>query len=431
MKTTRRDFLKTSGAAIALGTLVAPAIAREKGPNEKLNLACIGISGMGDYSVSNVRHENVMGLCDAFAPNLDKRKEQFPNAKFYTDFRKMYDELGDKLDAVTVSTPDHTHAAASIAGMKLGINCYCEKPMCHDVFEVKRMMEISKEKKLVTQMGTQIHANNNYRRVVEHIRTGVIGEIKEVHTWCGKGWGGQKLPKDTPPVPEGLDWDIWVGPRPMRPYNPCYVPAGWRRWWSFGNGTLADMACHIMDLPFWALGLKYPKTIRAHSDEEVDPEGAPGALKVDYVFPRENGKDLNFFWYDGGYLPSPLKENGYPEWGMGVLFIGSEGALQADYDRLILHPGDKFKDYKKPEQTIPNSIGHHREWLKAIRDDKPENALCRFDYSGPLTISVLLGCVSYRCGEKLEWDENKFDVTNTKAATEFLKQERRKGWEID
>lgn len=424
----RRAFLKTSTAALAACGVSVPAFGQEKNPNSKLNLACIGVSGRAAASVSGVQSENIIALCDVFAKNLEPRKQQFPSAKFYADFRVMYDELGDKIDAVTVGTPDHTHAVGSIFGMKRGIHCYCEKPLCHDVYEVTRMMKVAREKKLVTQMGTQIHAEPNYRRVVEHVQSGLIGEVKEVHVWCGKAWGGLKLPTDVQAVPEGLDWDLWLGPVPERPYHSCYVPGGWRRWWVFGNGTLGDMACHLMDLPFWALGLGYPKTIEASSDVPADPEGAPAALTVKYVFPQANGKDLPLTWYDGYDLPKNLKEMGVPEWGMGIVFVGEEGTLVADYSRLMLFPQDKFKEYKKPEQTIPNSIGHYQEWLKAIKENKPENALCRFDYSGPLTISVLLGTVAYRTGKKLDWDSKTMTVPNVPEAAALLKQPRRDGW---
>lgn len=427
----RRDFLKVGGAAIAAASFAAPAFAREISPNSKLNVACIGVSGRAAASVDGVRGENIIAMCDVVAGNLEPRKKEFPNAKFYSDFRVMYDELGDKIDAVTVGTPDHTHAVGSIWGMKRGIHCYCEKPLCHDVYEVGRMIDLAAEKKLVTQMGTQIHADNNYRRVVEHIRAGVIGDVSEVHVWCGKGWGGRKFSTETPPVPEGLDWDLWLGPALERPYNPQYFSGAWRCWWAFGNGTLGDMACHVMDLPFWAFGLKYPKTIEGKSKEKPDAEGAPGSLTVEYTFPRENGKDLKLTWCDGDERPPVLKELGLPNWGMGVLFVGSEGQLLADYGRLVLYPEDKFKSYEKPAQSIPNSIGHYQEWIKAVKENKPQDCLCNFGYSGPLTTSVLLGAVSFRIGKKLEWDAEKRIVTNVPEAASLLKQDRRKGWEID
>ena len=429
MKTTRRQFLVTTGVAAAVSALGVPAFAQRKNVNSKLNVACIGVGGQGAASVDGVKGENIVALCDAFEPNLKRQMEQYPNAKGFADFREMYDQIGDTIDAVTVGTPDHTHAVASLIGMNKGIHCYCEKPLCHNTSEVARMMAVAKEKKLVTQMGTQIHAEPNYRRVVELVQSGAIGKITEVHVWCGKDWGGQKLPTDTPPVPDGLNWDLWLGPAQERPYHPCYVPGGWRRWWAFGTGTLGDMACHVMDLPYWALNLKYPTRIEAVCDEQPDPEGAPGSLSIKYIYATPENQALPVTWYDGNLRPEVIKEIPGEPW-MGVLFVGTEGKIFADYGRCQLLPEEKFKEFKRPAASIPNSIGHYREWIKAIYDNKPENCLCQFDYSGPMSIAVLLGTVAFRTGKTLEWDAQKMSVSNAPEALPYLTREYRKGWEI-
>jgi predicted dehydrogenase len=249
----------------------------------------------------------------------------------------------------------------------------------------------------------------------------------DVHVWCGKGWGGHPIPATTPPKPESLDWDLWLGPAAERPYNKCYVPGGWRSYWAFGNGTLGDMACHYMDLPFWALGLRHPITIAA-TGPAVDKESCPAGVSVKYEYPKTHGHAaLTLTWYDGDYRPALLKENKMPEWGAGVLFVGNEGKLLADYTKLILFPEEKFKDFKRPEQTIPPSLGHHNEWLNAIKNGGTTS--CNFDYSGTLTEAVLLGTVAYRTGKKLKWDAEKVQTDDATANT-LLKVPQRRGWEF-
>ena len=436
-KIKRRDFLKLVGVTSVAVTFPAPAFVQAQTVNSKLNVACIGVGGMqGNFHLSGVSSENVVALCDIDENQLAKAKERFPNAKLFRDYRKMYDETAKDFDAVVISTPDHSHAPAALMGMKLGKHCYCEKPLAHNVKEVRDMMAVAREKGLATQMGTQVHARDNYRRVVELVRARAAGTIREVHVWCGAKWGGRPFSTETPDVPTNIDWDLWLGPAPVRPYHPQYFGGAWRCFWAFGNGSLGDMACHYMDLPFWALRLRRPSTVQAFSEEAPTPEVAPGQLRVEYTFAESTftrdgvtrtrpATTLN--WYDGGLKPPILKEKGLPEWGAGVLFIGEDGMLMADYNQRVLFPQEKFADYKAPEKSIPDSVGHHREWINACRSG--ERTTCNFGYSGPLAETVLLGAVAFRTGKKLEWDAENMKATNCPEADQYLRRVYRKGWE--
>ena len=426
----RRQFLKsTTVGTMAAGLLASGRWAASQSSDEKLKIAVIGVAGRGAGNLAGVIGQNIVALCDVDDTRLAKAVAKVPGAKKYNDFRKMLEEMDDQIEAVVVSTPDHVHAAAGVTAMKMGKHCYCEKPLAHNVSEARLMAEVAAENKLATQMGTQIHATDNYRRVVEMVQAGCVGPIGEVHVWCGKGWGGGERPTETPEVPENIHWDLWLGPAPYRPYHPIYMPANWRRWWDFGNGTLGDMACHFMDLPFWALDLRHPTTVEAEGPP-VHPETCPLALTVRYEFPaRGDLPPVKFTWYDGkDNGPPVLKESGLPEWGSGVLFVGSEGMLLADYTRRQLYPEAKFAEYQPPEQTIPASIGHHAEWIEACKTGGPTT--CNFNYSGALSEAVLLGNVAYRAGAKLEWDAKALKATNCPAADKYLRREYRQGWEL-
>jgi predicted dehydrogenase len=426
---TRRDFLRTS-AAIGAATFATPAFVHAKSPNEKLDVAVIGVSGQGGAQLHAAGEmENVVALCDVDEKHLAAAAQRYPKAKTYFDFRKMFDDMGGSIDAAMVSTPDHNHAPASGTAMRLGKHCYCEKPLTHSVYETRVLAEIAKQKKVVTQMGTQIHAGSNYRRVVELVQAGAIGPVTEVLVWCGKDWGGGTRPKAKPPVPKNLHWDQWIGPAPFRPYHPCYLPVEWRRWWDFGNGTLGDMACHIVDLVFWALKLRHPTSIEAVGPA-VDPEGCPNKLTVHYEFPaRGEMLPVKLTWCDGENRPA-LPENGrnIPLGFMGALFIGKEGMLLADYDSRKLYPEEKFRDFKEPAPTIPESLGHHKEFFQACKTGGPTT--CNFDYSGALTEAVLLGTVAYRVGKKLLWDAPNLKATNCPEAERYLRPHYREGWTL-
>jgi predicted dehydrogenase len=320
-----------------------------------------------------------------------------------------------------------------MATLESGRHLYCEKPLTRTVSEARIVTEAARRLKRVTQIGTQIHAGGNYRRVVELIRSDAIGEVTDVHVWVNSSYGGRDLPKDTPPVPKNLDWDLWLGPVLERPYHPEFAPFAWRNWWHFGGGSLADFGCHFMDLPFWALDLHHPVSIEAEGPA-VHPDSTPPWLIVRYEFParvKEGAKwsPVKLTWYHGGKYPEQLvTPELHKQWGSGVLFIGRKGMLLADYGRHVLLPEKDFAGFVKPRPFIKDSIGHHREWVEAIQ--LGGSTTCRFDYSGPLTETALLGNVAYRTGKKLAWDFEKMKATNCPEADAFLQHQYRPGWKI-
>jgi predicted dehydrogenase len=426
----RRDFLKASGAgfaAISGGVWSQLAAAESKSPNAKLNIACVGTANRASADIDGVQGENIVALCDVDKNYLDRAAARFPGVRTYGDYREMIDKETGKVDAVVVGTADHNHAPATIRAIRAGMHAYCEKPLTHTVQEARIIAEAAKKHNVATQMGTQIHAGDNYRRVVEIIQSGAIGDVTEVHVWVGKGWGGGDRPEGGQEPPANLNWDLWLGPAPVRPFWPGrYHPAQWRRWWDFGQGTLGDMACHYMDLPFWALKLRHPTSCEAEGPE-VHPETCPLGLIVRYEFPEREGlPPVRFTWYDGNLIPREVAGERVP--GNGVMFVGSEGKMYADYGSYRLFPTDKFANYKPPQPTIPPSLGHHAEWIKACKDGS--STTCNFDYSGALTEAVLLGNVAYRTGQKLQWDAQQLRAANCPAADKYIRKEYRTGWEV-
>ncbi len=426
----RRDFLRTTGAgaaAISAGVWTGGARAESVSVSEKLNIICVGTANRASADISGVRGENLTAFCDIDQNYLDRAKSQFKDARTYVDYREMIEAEADKADAIVIGIADHNHAPASIRAIRKGLHCYCEKPLTHTVHEARVIAEAAKEHGVATQLGTQIHAGENYRRVTEIIQSGAIGDVTEAHVWVGKHWGGGDLPENTQEPPKNLAWELWLGPAPERPFAPGrYHPAQWRRWWAFGQGTLGDMACHFMDLPFWALNLRHPVKCEAEGPE-VHPETCPIGLTVRYEFPkRGNLPPVKLTWYDGNQIPKEVAGEKVP--GSGVMFIGTEGHMFSDYSRYRLYPQDKFKDYEPPKPTIPRSIGHHAEWIKACKDGSPTT--CNFDYSGALTESVLLGNVAYRTGESLEWDAKNLRAPNCGLADQYIRKEYRSGWEV-
>ncbi len=434
---TRRGFLR--GAALAGSGLVVlsnPRLVRGTQANSKLNIAAIGVAGRGGDDVNGVASENLVALCDVDHAHAAKTFERFPSAKKYKDFRKMLDEIHGQIDAVVVGTPDHTHAPAAAMAMKLGKHCYCEKPLTHSVYEARVLATLANEKKLVTQMGTQIHAGTNYRRVVELVQTGAVGTIGEVHVWMGANLEGPAVPTDRsqpdaptdrPEVPAGLDWDLWLGPAPYRPYSPSYAPFHWRYWWSFANGQLGDFFCHYCDLAFWALKLRHPLTVEAEGP--LHPEStAKWTIAKQQYGARGNLPPVALTWYNGGPYPAFMKERNIPAWNSAVLFIGSKGMLISDYSRHQLLPESQFADFQRPASFIPDSIGHHGEWIAACKTGGPTT--CNFDYSGALTEAALLCNVALRTGEKLAWDAANLKATGCAKADAFLRRDYRAGWTL-
>lgn len=434
----RRSFLQTSAAAAMASGLYSSGLEAQdsKNPLEKLNIACIGTANRAAVDVAGVMTDNIVALCDVDAVYLERSKKMVAAKKgleprTYADYREMLEAEGDKIDAVTVATTDHHHAPASIRAIRAGKHVYCEKPLTHSVQEARIITEAAAEKGVATQLGTQIHAGDNYRRVVEIIQSGAIGDVTDVHVWVGKGWGITELTGVESPPPETLSWDLWLGPAEERPYVAGrYHPAQWRRWWEFGQGTLGDMACHYMDLPFWALKLRHPTHCEA---EGADPheQMAPTGLTVRYKFPaRADMVACNLTWHDGDRIPKEVAGERVPA--SGVMFVGTEGKLFSDYGKYRLFPldkgSDKFKGFKPPEKTIADSIGHHAEWIKACKDGSPTT--CNFDYSGALTETVLLGNVAYRTGKPLNWDAAALKATDCPEADAFISKSYRAGWEV-
>ncbi len=428
-RTTRRRFLKTSTFA-GLSVWIAPAAVRAAAsPNEKLNIGVIGTTNRAGENLKAVSSENIVALCDVDERLLGPVAEKYPAAAKFTDFRKML-ETTKNLDAVVVATADHCHAIATVMALRLGKHVYCEKPLTHTVAEARLVATEAAKAKVATQLGTQIHAGENYRRVVEVIQSGAIGAVDRVHVYVNSGYGLNKITDQGADIPAGFHWDTWLGPAPQRAYQPIYRPQQWRKFWDFGGGPLGDFGCHPLDLSFWALGIRQPTTVEAHSAAPADPDRAPTELTVDYEFPaRGDAPAAQLTWYHGAKRPDVFDEAGAPpNWGNGTLFVGDKGLLLANYGKYLLFPKEQFKDFKPPAPSIAQSIGHHAEWIKACKEGTP--TLCNFEYGVALTETVLLGNVSHRLGKKLEWDATKLAATNAPQAEAFIKTEYRKGWEL-
>ncbi|MDQ1257960.1 MAG: hypothetical protein QG656_2568 [Candidatus Hydrogenedentes bacterium] len=430
----RRTFLM--GAA-AVG-LAAGRARASVSPNEKLNIAAIGVGGRGHDNIRELADQNIVALCDVDWRRASKSFEEFPNAEQFKDYRVMLEKRKD-IDAVIVATPDHTHAPASMLAMSLGKHVYCEKPLTHSMVEAWRMRDKAREMKVATQMGNGGQASDSVRDLCELVWAGAIGPVREVHVWTDRplGWWPQGLnrPEDTPSVPEKLDWDLWLGVAPERPYNPAYLPFKWRGWYDFGTGALGDIGCHAFHSIFKALKLAYPTSVESCSTQvfqETYPGGKivrketyPVGSIVRYEFPaREDMPPLKFVWYDGGLKPARPEEIETPLDDNGCLYIGDTGKMLGT--RIL--PESKRREYTPPEKTLPRSPGHYVEWINACKGGEPAGS--NFDMASMVTETVLLGNIALRAQKKLVWDHESGKITNEPEANEYLQRPYRAGWEF-
>ena len=439
----RREFFNQSAAISAGLFLGAAPRPRVRSPLDKIRIAVIGCGGRGGGNLQSVSSEEITALCDVNENNLNRAAEAHPKARKDIDFRRVFDHAAE-FDAVVVSTCEHTHAFATLPALQLGKHVYCEKPLTYNVYEARIIREAAAKAGVATQMGTQIHAGDNYRRVVELVQAGAVGKVSECHVWVGRAWGLQSAeeakrngdivhvenrPAQADPIPAGLHWDLWLGPAPERPYHSVYFPGPkWYRWWDFGNGTMSDLGSHWVDLAFWALKLKAPSTIEAFGPPP-HPELAPASMHVRYEYAAMGDQpEVAVTWYQGSHKPDLLTAGKIPAWDSGVLFVGSKGMLLADYGRHALLPEEQFKDFRRPDPSIPKSRGHHEEWLHACRTGEPTT--CNFEYAGWLTEANHLGNVAYRAGQKLHWNATEMKVTNTTAADRFIRRDYLAGWKL-
>src|ERR1035438_7505517 len=462
---TRRQFLRGTALSAATFMVVRGGVLGLRGatsPNEKLNVAGIGIGGQGASDLGNMERENIVALCDVDKNYAGHTFKKYPKAQQFTDYRQMLDQVKE-IEAVVVATPDHLHAFAAMEAIKRGKHVYCEKPLTHSVWEARRLASAAHEAKVATQMGNQGQASADTRRLCEFVWAGAIGQVSEAHIWTDRPsnglfneyWPqGVPRPKDTPPVPETLDWDLWLGPAPSRPYNPAYLPFKWRGWWDFGTGALGDIGCHAMDPVFRALKLGAPLSIQAASTR-VNEETYPLGSIVTYQFPaRPAAPQANnchvkgltgaagggvamppckLTWYDGGLRPP--RPEGLPDGKKmgdnGRLLIGDNGFILGNE----VYPASRANKTDRIPKTIPRSADHYQEWIAACKGGKAAGS--NFDWAGPLAESVLLGNVALRSQlredltlMKLLWDGPSLKFSNSEAATKFLRREYRTGWTL-
>ncbi|RJP24729.1 MAG: gfo/Idh/MocA family oxidoreductase [Candidatus Omnitrophota bacterium] len=444
-KLSRRIFLM--GAAAAMGGCAAvrkkPSLSKldYKSPNEKLNIAAIGCGGKGSSDIDGAAAmgDNVYALCDPDWAKAGSKFEQYPAAKRYKDYRELLEKEGKNLDAVTISTPDHNHAPACMLAIRQGIHVYVQKPMVHTVYEAHALLQAAREYGVATQMGNQGHSGDGIRKMCEIIWSDAIGPVREVHAWTNRPIWPQGIADPLPEeeIPETMEWDTWLGPAPYRPYNSGYAPFNWRGWYDYGTGALGDMACHILDAPNWALKLTAPTSVECIEQDTYSQQTYPNKSIIRFEFPaRGTMPPVTLTWYDGGLMPprpEGLEERdriGDRDQRNGSLFIGDSGiattGTYADGSRLL--PGSKMEEFKAPRQMIPRSIGHYEEWLMACKGGLQSPG--SFEYAAPFTSWILLGVIALRVPGKLYWDEEKFEFTNSKEATDLLHIHYRKGWTL-
>lgn len=446
MITSRRQFLASSSsfslAASSLSLtswmgsrLAAASSVQTRSANEKLGIACIGVGGKGwsDMVETSAGH-NIVAICDIDAGTLGRAAEQFPQANRYQDWRKMLEQAD--IDAVTISTPDHMHAPATLTAMKLGKHVFTQKPLTHSVYEARQLTHAAETGQLVTQMGTQHHSSARLKNAVQIIADGVIGKVKEVHAWTdrpGTFWKqGQKRPTGQQAIPDNVAWDLWLGVAPERPYQPgVYHPFHWRGWWDFGTGAGGDMACHLLDPVFTALQLDSPLKVTAEGPEP-DADSGPTWCQVKYEFPgTERTTDtVVVHWYEAGRQPDRSLYQPPADWAgsdNGVVFIGEKGNLFVGFpEPPQLFPAGDFSDYKMPDHAEDN---HYTQWTQAIMGNG--STCCPFEYAGPLTEAVLLGNIAYRTGQPILWDDRLMIARGNEAAEGLIRREYRKGWEVE
>lgn len=440
----RRNFIKAT-AISSVGFSIVPGNVLGKrfgyvAPSDKLNIAGVGIGGMGRNNLKNMSSENIVALCDVDWNYAAKTFSDYPKASKFKDWREMLDKMGNSIDAVMVATPDHTHANVTAHAITLGKHVYTQKPLTHSVYESRLLTKLADKYRVATQMGNQGNSFNDIRRVCEWIWSGAIGEVKEVHAWTDRPiWPqGLQRPVDNMKIPKTLDWDLFLGPAQYRPYHSAYTPWNWRGWWDFGTGALGDMACHVLDPVFWALNLKYPSKVEA-SSTLVNIDSPPHSEIVKYTFPARKNMpyvgmpEVEVTWYDGGLLPSRPVELSDGEIlgkdsGGGLLFVGTKGKIMTSYYGMqpTLLPYSKMNDFKEPDAIIPRIPGseegpwagaHERDWIRACKES-PDNRVepgANFAYSGPFNEMVVMGVLAVRLqglNRILEWDGDNMCFTN-------------------
>ena len=441
----RREFI--GGAAAATAFLVVPRHVlggpAQKPPSEKLNVAGIGVGGQGAGDIASFGGENIVALCDVDHNHAGGSFKKFPDAKPYKDFRKMFDEMEKQIDAVCIATPDHTHAVAVMAALKRGKHVYCEKPLAHSVFEVRQIMKAARDHKCITQLGNQGHSSDSIRMFCEWVWDGAIGNVHTIHCGCAAVNSGidnlEKIRTERPAVPANLDWDLWLGPAQARPYHPAYVPYNWRGWVPFGNGTIGDWTCHVIDPVFWALDLGSPKTIQAQVkdyDFRTQGDAYPKGELITYEFPAKGKRGpITLYWYSGTErIPRPkaLEESRNPV-DTGAVVLGDKGTIMygshgANPVRII--PETAMKAYKLPEKTLPRARGHHADWIRAIREGTKAGSDFP-TYGGPLTEIAMLGVIAIKMSpRKLIWDTVNLRFTNCPEANAFVNPPYRTGWTL-
>ncbi|MCA8950080.1 MAG: Gfo/Idh/MocA family oxidoreductase [Planctomycetes bacterium] len=442
----RREFLlATAAGTVALSSApraqLLPAPARPRSPNERLRIGVIGCGGKGLSDMQGcAKTEDIVALCDVDHGKAAAARKEQPKATFYEDWRDMLER--EQLDAVTVSTPDHSHAGPALAAMARGMHVFVQKPLTHTVHEARLLRDAARKHRVITSMGNQGTCLDGFRTAAECVRAGVIGEVREVHVWTNRPVWPQAIPRPehVDAIPKTLRWDLWLGPAPWRPYAAGnegtgfngYAPFNWRGFWDFGTGALGDMACHVANLPFFALELDAPEWIEAETSERND-ETYPQSSTIRYRFPARGARGpVDLTWYDGGRKPAPEKLPGVDFHIGGFLLIGSEGSLYSptDYgERFELHPKEKFADFQNPEPSLPRSPGIHAEWLQGIRDNV--QPMANFEYAAPFTEAMLLGNLAMRAGQRIEWDAAAMKVTNLEAAAAWITKQYRRGFELE